>query len=97
MNTPRVPRRLGSAAKTFPAHTHIRRIAAVIAEAAWRKGPGVRAWVWPCGTVMMTAVGSDADRYLLKRFTQYLAGTWAHGAIEARIVGDLQAAARGAA
>lgn len=96
MTTPRVPRRLGSAAKKFSAHTHVRRIAAAIADAAWRKGPGVRAWVWPCGTVLMTRVDSDADRYLLNRYAQHLAGTWREGAIETRIMRDLQAA-RGAA
>jgi hypothetical protein len=86
------PRRLGSAAKIFPAHFHVRRIAADVADAAWRKGPGVRAWVWPCGTVMMSWVETDADRYLLRHHAAHLVGTWARGAQEARIVVDLQAA-----
>jgi len=96
MTVPQPPRRLGSAAKIFPATFHLRRIAANVAEAAWRKGPGVRAWSWPCGTVMMSWVGTDGDRYLLRHHAHRLVGTWTQGAQETSIVEDLQAA-RGAA
>jgi hypothetical protein len=55
---------------------HLAQAASAICERAW-KGPGVRVFAWPCGTLAVVAVGSRGDVLLLHHCVDRLLATYA--------------------
>lgn len=72
-----VPLGVGASTKVFRPGRDLRRIADVICERAWRQGPGVRVFRWPCGTVAVVRVGSAGDAILLNECGGFHLATYA--------------------
>jgi hypothetical protein len=83
-----VPAGVGAKARVFRPGRDVRQVADVICERAW-KGPGVRVFRWPCGTVAVVRVGSYGDDVLLRECEPHLLVTYArHGLFGAGALGD---------
>lgn len=72
-----VPRGIGCQTRVFRPGRDVRVVADVICTRAW-KGPGVRVFRWPCGTVAVVRVGSYGDEVLLRECLMHLLVTYAH-------------------
>ena len=85
-STDDLPARARKLGRVFTADMSVAAAAAHVCERGW-KGPGVRVWAWPNGTLVVCRVGSPGDAMLLRMSMAQLFATYARHGVDRRLGG----------